>query len=214
MRLGRNTPDDITVFPVGHYLGPFHPPLADKPSHHAIRVGRVSIELRADLEFDLWTRCHDFGKPTPTETLTRDAILDAGYKRSRRTARKAMDNLVHRQLIAQVGPADRDIERFARTYRIAPLGFGLGNTADEPDIHRVGMPGQEQMGLLGNDFELWQWGHVSNCLWAAYELSTQFWGEAGADSKVLTDTASYAKRALMVLQFLIARRAAYLDLAR
>ncbi|MBB5159345.1 hypothetical protein [Saccharopolyspora phatthalungensis] len=215
MIIGRRTDADTQVVPVGHYMGPFYPGLGAELQHHIIRVGWDSVRMTQQ-EFETWALCHGPAGLVRGQRWTKRHLVDSGAtKLGQRAVRKSLGRLIERGAVVELGQGPNGAETFARAYRFQSLLFGLGNPVGDPFVFGVGLPGRPPvLTLSAEDFQLWQWGHISDTLWNCCELSAESWRKAGSTDPDRTDVRRNLARSVATLQVLVAHGAAYVDLPR
>src|SRR5687767_1330540 len=66
------------LFPLGHYIGPFHPEKGAPVAHHIVRVCRETPKLQPNGQMQVWTLLHGVGPLTdeapPWTRSTVDAV--------------------------------------------------------------------------------------------------------------------------------------------
>jgi hypothetical protein len=62
------------VFPVGHYLGPFHDESSARPAYHLVRVGREVLSLADGAEAAVWMAAHGSFTGDSVAPVTRKTI--------------------------------------------------------------------------------------------------------------------------------------------
>lgn len=202
------------VFPVGHYMGPFHPDQNAPIKHHIVRVGWNTPKLPDEAHFNIWALAH--GLPTRMDTRwTRQAIIEAADEAGMAEAAAILDTLAGLGLIAEVIPETGQAREFAGSYRLQSLMIGLGNTPEDPVLDGIGWAGLPPVvKVRPRIFHVWQLAHLWPSLWSACE------GLAWANAQVpedtfpeYTDPRGVLDLILEALRALIWCSAAYLDVA-
>ncbi len=210
-------PDDEMaplVFPVGHYMGPFHPNQGAPAQHHIVRVGWDTPKLPDAAHFDVWALAHGLPSRAHTMRWTRQAIIDTADEVEIPGTADILDSLADLGLIVEVAPGSAQAREFAAQYRLRPLLIGLGNTPEDPILDGIGLGGIPPLvKVRPRVFEIWQWAHLWPSIWAACEGLAWVAGQAGnarpedADPEALLDFMFEAFRTL------ISHNAVYLDVA-
>jgi hypothetical protein len=180
----------MTVFPIGHYVGERHP----EGLHH-VRIGLMHQAMTAD-EFGVWVLAH---QDSPQWTV--NDVLALAAQADLPNAAASVERLLAVGALVSV----TDPMAFTRTYRLESLLIGLGNTEEDPDTYRVGLPGQEPAVLKVNSYELWQWAALAPTLWHTCEIRAKL---------ASTDPAEEVPSVLSDLRPLLANSCAYLDETR
>jgi hypothetical protein len=184
------------VFPIGHYAG-------QRGDTHVVRVGWRPETLTAD-EFVVWVLAHGSGRAGKADWTVRDVLALADRP-------DVVDSLRARGLLAAVpaeptgAPATLE---FTRRHRMGSLLTGLGDTAANPGLYGVGVPGLATVAWLdAGSYELWQWGPLAPALWHVCEVR----------AKVLTELDEPLEPAQAIgplladLRLLLSHGCAYLD---
>lgn len=176
------------VFPIGHYMGERHP-----SGLHYVRLGLEHQTMTAD-EFGVWVLSH---QDSPQWSVAQ--VLTLAAEAQLPNAPESVERLLSVGLLALAS------ESFTRTYRLEPLLVGIGNTAESPDVYRVGLPGQDPATLTASGYELWQWSALAPSLWHTCEIRAKLSDGTPADE---------VEGLLADLRPLLANSCAYLDKAR
>lgn len=201
------------VFPVGHYMGPFHPSRNGPAKHHIVRVGWETPKLPDERHVDIWALAH--GLPTREAVRwTRRAIIEAADEAGMPDATAILDNLAGLGLIAEVTPGTEQAHDFANSYRLQSLLIGLGNSPDDPLLDGIGLMGLAPVvKVRPRVFEIWQWAHLWPTVWAACEGLASVAGQAEGSSPDAADPEKVLDLVLEAMRTLISSNAAYLDVA-
>ncbi len=210
------TPDDTAplVFPVGHYMGPFHPSRNGPAKHHIIRVGWETPKLPNEAHVDIWGLAHGLPDRAVDIRWTRRAIIDAADDAEMSDAAAILDRLAELGLIAEVSPGTEQAREFAESYRLQSLLIGLGNSPDDPVLDAIGLVGiPPVVKVRPRVYEIWQWAHLWPNLWAACEGLAYVAAQGERSSPDATDPERVLDLVLESMRTLISRNAAYLDVA-
>jgi hypothetical protein len=119
------------VFPVGHYMGPFHPSRNGPAKHHIVRVGWETPKLPDEGHVDIWALAH--GLPTREAVRwTRRAIIEAADEAGMPDATAILDNLAGLGLIAEVTPGPSRPTISPTPNRLQSLLIGLATVLTIP----------------------------------------------------------------------------------
>lgn len=202
------------IFPVGHYMGPFHPGPGEPVKHHTVRVGWQTPKLHDDDEYGVWAIAHGVVRRLDTTPWTRAVVEDTVRNAGVDEPARIVDALLERGLLAEVTPGTPQAVEFANAYRVQSLMVGLGNTPDEPLLTGIGLPGlPPAVRVEPFSAELWEWGHIFPNLWGVCTMFTEVNAEM-EQPDADTDPESVLTRLLNSLHLLIAPNAMYLDAAR
>lgn len=156
------------VLPVGLPLGPLHLPGAAGPA--PLMVARGAVEEPLDpAEAAVWTLLHDLGDSVLALPALRGAAADAGGAE----AAAAVDRLLARGLVVEVGTRAVEVLAFARAHRVRPLLLGLGNTPERPADVALGLVGSPVLWVTARLAARWAdavlWPDLATA--AAYEVA-------------------------------------------
>ncbi|MGI8720968.1 MAG: hypothetical protein ACR2JG_01935 [Geodermatophilaceae bacterium] len=203
---------DPLVFPVGHYMGPFHPSRNGPAKHHIVRVGWETPKLPNEEHVDIWALAH--GLPTRIDTVrwTRQAIIDAANDAEMPDPAGILDSLADLGLITEVTPGTEQAREFADSYRLQSLLIGLGNNPDDPVLDGIGLVGIAPIvKVRPRVFEIWQWAHLWPTVWAACEGLAYVAGQVEGSNPDAADPEKVLDLMFDAMRTLISRNAAYLD---
>lgn len=212
----RSDPHDLApvVFPIGHYMGPFHPSRNAPARHHIVRVGWETPKLPDEAHVDIWALAHGLPARVDTVRWTRAAIIEAAQDAGMADAEATLDSLADLGLIAEVTPGTEQARTFATSYRLQSLMIGLGNSPQDPVLDGIGFAGLPPVvKVRPRVFEIWQWAHLWPTVWAACEGLAWVAGEAAESSPEAADPEKVLDVVLDAIRTLISRNAAYLDVA-
>jgi len=210
---GRPAPDDGLIFPVGHYMGPFHPARGAPARHFVVRVGWDTPKLPDRRHLDVWLLAHDFPDQIESE-WTREALVAAAAHAGLSDVDPVIDTLVGHGLLAVVPRGASYALEFAHGYRMHPLLVGLGNAPDDPDVDGLGLPGLAPLlKVAPRTFETWQWGHLWPTIWSTCEGLADVARESGETQPAEIDPMRLLPTMLDDLRTLLAGHAIYLDIA-
>ncbi|MDQ3716100.1 MAG: hypothetical protein M3381_08810 [Actinomycetota bacterium] len=203
---------DPLVFPVGHYMGPFHPSRNGPAKHHIVRVGWETPKLPDEEHVDIWALAHGLPNRIDTVRWTRQAIIDAANDAEMPDAAGILDSLAGLGLIAEVTPGTEQAREFADSYRLQSLLIGLGNSPDDPVLDGIGLVGIEPIvKVRPRVFEIWQWAHLWPTVWAACEGLAYVAGQVEGSNPDSADPEKVLDLMFDAMRTLISRNAAYLD---
>ncbi|MBA3278461.1 MAG: hypothetical protein H0U22_07045 [Geodermatophilaceae bacterium] len=202
------------VFPVGHYMGPFHPSQGAPAKHHIVRVGWDTPKLPDQAHFDVWALAHGLPSRTRTVRWTRQAIIETAAEIDLPGTADILDSLAARGLIVEVTPGSDQAREFAVQYRLRSLLIGLGNTPDDPVLDGIGLGGIPPLvKVRPRVFEIWQWAHLWPSVWAACEGLAWVAGQAGGARPEDAEPEALLDFMLEAFRTLISHNAVYLDVA-
>jgi hypothetical protein len=199
------------IFPVGLLVGTYHD-AGPARHHHEIRLGPKVHEC-TDQELAAWAFAH--GPPEDAEPPWTGAALvrhlaDLGIAGPAST----VAGLIGRGLLVELAPRTEAATAFARSHRVVPSMYGLGNSAAEPWLYSIGLLGHEVVKVDRPVFEVWAWSDTDTDLWRACETFAAGEVAAGGTEPEVTEPASVLAGFLGTLHGLLSAQAAYLDTAR
>jgi len=171
----------MDVVPVGHDLGVFHDGMGGQVWQ--VRVG-AEIEELTEEQYTAWAAAHETEPPAGV----------AAELRSRRLLASTTDPVT-----------------FASTHRLLPLALGLGNTPEQPALFSAGLLYQPMVAMTAALYDLWQWAHLSQDLWAACREAAAVAVQAGVTDEEQTDPAEVLAGAMATAPYLLAARVACFD---
>jgi len=202
------------VFPVGHYMGPFHPSRNGPAKHHIVRVGWETPKLPDEEHLDIWALAHGLPARLDSVRWTRQAIIDAADDAEMPNAEEILDNLAELRLITEVSPETGQAREFADAFRLQSLLIGLGNNPEDPVLDGIGLVGVPPVVMVRpRVFEIWQWAHLWPTIWAACEGLAYIAGETGQAESEAADPEKVLELMFEATRTLISRNAVYLDVA-
>lgn len=206
-------PDRALIFPIGHYLGAFHPDRDAPAQHYVVRVGWDTPKLPDAPHRDVWLLTHDL-TAAEASAGTRDAIARSASDAGIANAHSIIDTLLGLGVLALVRPGTEQAAEFAHSYRLQSLLVGLGNVPDGPDVRGIGLPGLPPLlEVPPSDFEIWQWAHLWPSIWSACEGLAAAASEDGATTRATARSSDVLEPMLGAIRTLIAANAIYLDTA-
>ncbi len=118
-------------------------------------------------ERTVWACAH--GVPDQLEAgrpWTREALLEAVRAHlPDADVATIIDDLLGRDVLAEVNPGTQQAIDFASKYRLIPLMLGLGNTPEEPWEYRIGLVSAPLVSVSGTVYHMWEWSHLYKSLW-------------------------------------------------
>ncbi|GAA3396953.1 hypothetical protein [Cryptosporangium minutisporangium] len=210
------------VLPIGQCLGAAWDPHAG--ARQRVRLGTQVFALD-DVRFAVWALAH--GAPDRPSGTTRESLFALAADLGLPAPESAFAALSADGLLADVAPANESGVAFAARHRLVPLMLGLGNTAEEPDRYRIGLPGRPIVAVDAATYGLFAWAHLETDLVAACRAAADraaaglpigLPSAAGAGSAAGADGDWADEQGALAASFgglhpLLAANAAYLDRA-
>ena len=198
------------IFPIGHYMGAFYPEVGAPVKYHRVRVGDRSVRLDTHDEVTVWALTH--GVPDLAEHIdwTRNRVEELARDGGVAKPGRLIDDFLAEGILAEVTPGTADAIEFARGHRLQPLMVGMGNTAQDPSLFRIGYADRPALTIPSNLYELWEWGHLFD-LWQACELFADVARDTRSPDPGSTDPKRILTGFLSSMHLLLSHSAAYLD---
>jgi hypothetical protein len=205
------------LFPIGHYLGPFHRGRDAPVAHHQLRIGREPVHLQTEDELAAWLLAHGqpgapADRPWTRQAVEAAALEQGGADRAAGVA-GAIAELLEDGALAEVPDTaavpDPVAVGFATGHRFCPLLVGLGADQRQPDQLIIGLTGNPVVAVDELGFQVWEWGPLYANLWEACrafaDVDSRLAGTASSQEGMLAEVLRRVHR-------LLAHGAGYLDL--
>lgn len=201
------------IFPIGHFVGAFHPKLGSQEHYQNVMLGTQVLRL-TDQQLAVWLLARGVPESVGETPWTRAALEDAAGRSGVDEPAAVIRGLVSEGLLAETMPGTEHSIDFAESYRLVPLMLGLGNSPEEPWLQAIGFYDQPVLKVANEVYSLWEWAHVDNNLWAACHAYADTSRHAGETDPQETEPELILTGFLgSALHALLAAGAAYLDLA-
>ncbi len=197
------------IVPIAHYVGEMHIPGKESVTHK-LRGGWGIVEL-TDSEMTLWLLAHstsearEAGKP-----WTRKAVLEA-VPPEVTDADRIIDDLLSKDVLAEVTPGTEQAVEFASKYRLVPLMWGLGNTHETPWEYRIGILGHPLLAVNSTVYDTWEWSHLYRSLWASCQSLAKLRETHDERPAEERDPRGILNQVVLSLHALLGFQCAYLD---
>lgn len=198
------------VFPIGHCFGTYYESPDPDGHHQRVRVGPDVVRL-SDEQFTLWSLAHSAPDRPLDQPWNCRSVLDLARTVGLVGAEEVLDGLVADSMVATVTPGTDDAVLFARRYRMVPTMLGLGNSAAEPGLYSVGLPGQPIVQMASLVYDLYEWSHLDPSLWAACNGAAETSRRVEITDPTATDPARLLDALLLCLHTLLGPNSVYLD---
>jgi hypothetical protein len=204
------------IVPVGLSMGPrfrYVRPPDPVPECYRIHLYDDLVEL-SETEAAVWATAFVDAERHAELTVNRASLVEflARVPRPEPRAAEIVDDLIGRGLLVEFD-TDGDLEDVFRRHRLLPLGQGLGSTADEPHLHRIGFANQPVLALPSDTYGLWAFSFLHRNLWEAcahYAAADEQEREEGEDPIGLT-ASGVAREVALNAPMMIATSCAFLD---
>lgn len=200
------------IFPIGHHIGTRYDDPYSLDRHHDIMVGAQVLQL-SDEQLAVWLLARGLPKQVTEASWTRRQLEQEAGRAGISDASRVLTGLTADGLVVQLPPGTERIIDFAESYRLVPLMLGLGNTAEEPWLYRIGFFNQPVASVASDVYSMWEWAHLDNSLWAACHTYADTSRRAGSTDPDDTIPERVLSGFLGAVHQLLAVSAAYLDLA-
>ncbi|MEO3779420.1 hypothetical protein ABGB16_21765 [Micromonospora sp. B11E3] len=203
------------IVPAGLSMGPryrYVRPPDPTPECYEIHLGDDLVEL-TETEAAVWAAAFmDAARHAKLEVDRESLIrLLETAPSPEPQARELVDSLLQRGLLVEFD-TDGDLEPVFRRHKLLPLGEGLGSTAEEPHLHRMGHSGQPKIAVPVQVYAQWSYAFLHPNLWEACAYYADESEEAQAGEELLNLTpAEVARDTALNLPVMISTGCAFLD---
>lgn len=158
------------IVPVGLSMGPrfrYVRPPDPTPEHYEIHLGDDLVEL-TETEAAVWAASFvDAEKHSKLEVDRGSLIrLLTTAPTPVEDAEPVVDDLLTRGLLLEFD-TDGDLQSAFSRHKLLPLAEGLGSTADEPHLHRMGHEGRAKVAVPNVVYMQWSFAVLHRNLWDA-----------------------------------------------
>lgn len=162
--MGSNATDPL-ILPIAHYIGEQYNS-ETKSSTFDLRGGWGIAEVNPT-ERLVWATAHGLPEQLARgKRWTRTALVEAVGPTIGDSTSRIIDELLERDILAEVQPGSRQAAEFARGVRLVPLRLGIGNSAEDPTTWRIGSDMDSPMiGVSHTVYNMWTWSHLYKNLW-------------------------------------------------
>jgi hypothetical protein len=204
------------IVPVGLSMGPrfrYVRPPDPVPECYEVHLGDDLVELTEN-EAAVWAAAFVDAERHAELKVNRDSLIQflASVPRSEPRAAAIVDGVIGRGLLVEFD-TDGDLEPVFSRHKLLPLGQGLGSTAEDPHLHRIGFANQPVLALPNAVYGLWSFSYRDTNLWQAcarYAATDET--ERGPDEEALGLTPeNIARDVALNLPMMIATSCAFLD---
>ncbi|MER7166717.1 hypothetical protein ABT336_11730 [Micromonospora sp. NPDC000207] len=203
------------IVPAGLSMGPrfrYVRPPDPVAECYEIHLGDDLVEL-TETEAAVWAAAfHDAERHAKLEVNRESLIrlLETAPKPEPQ-ATTLVDGLIERGLLVEFD-TDGSLELVFRKHKLLPLGEGLGSTAEEPHLHRIGHAGQPKLAVPVDVYGLWSFSWRDSDLWQACVLyADDSENVAEGDEPSDATPQEVAKDLAVHLPLMIAMGCGYLD---
>ncbi|MGH3715915.1 MAG: hypothetical protein ACRDT4_21010 [Micromonosporaceae bacterium] len=201
------------LFPIGHYIGAYHPGTDEPLAYHTVRIGRTPTRLTSDAEFTLWALSHGLTGDDAVRPWGRDEVLRVAERERVDQAPRLLDELIGEDIIIEVAAGTPDAIEFAKAHRVVPLMFGIGQTSEDPPRNGIGLGSQVVLEVTNMAYELWRFGHLAGDLWQFAQLHSEALGATAGLPREMTQPDQLLLGFFWELQRMLAHNVVYLDSA-
>ncbi|WP_326556834.1 hypothetical protein [Micromonospora sp. NBC_01796] len=203
------------IVPVGLSMGPryrYVRPPDPTPECYEIHLGDDLVEL-TEVEAAVWAAAFVDAERHAKLAVNRKSLIQLVQTAPKPEPRAAeiVDNLIGRGLLVEFDP-EGNLEPVFRRHKLLPLGQGLGSTAEEPHLHRIGFANQPVLALPNDAYGLWSFSFLHPNLWAAcVDLADESEEEALGEEILGLVPGGVAQDFAVHLPLMIATSCAFLD---
>lgn len=198
------------IVPVGQFIGAYYAPAPSTEHYFQVRVGPDIVRLGDD-QFAVWGLAHGAPDRPADEPWTARSVVAAARAQGIGTAEEVLVGLLADYLLFEVTLGQRAAVEFAARHRLVPLMLGLGNSAEDPRVYSVGLPGQPLVTMSSLAYDLYQWAHLDNDLWSACEGAAATAVRIGIEDPVATDPARLLDAFLGSVHVFLGPNSVYFD---
>ncbi|HEX8346165.1 MAG TPA: hypothetical protein VF657_15705 [Actinoplanes sp.] len=161
------------IVPVGLSMGPryrYVRPPDPTPECYEIHLGDDLVEL-TETEAAVWGASFVDAEKHSKLEVNRDSLIRLLTTAPQPVdgAETIVDDLLTRGLLLEFD-TDGDLQPAFSRHKLLPLGQGLGSTAEDPHLHRIGFANQPLMMVPVDVYGLWAFSFRDADLWTACEL--------------------------------------------
>lgn len=202
------------IVPVGISLGWdywYGDPEQRAKGYFQVHQGLAYVDLdRAELA--AWMGAFaDLGRHAALE-VTRETLARDLTARGMPDAASVVGRLIERGLLVEFDPVAGPLHELFDAVRLYPLGDGLGNTPDQPDMFRLGVGGEELLSVDPVSHAVWSRGMTDATLWqACATLVSSMNEQLAAQEGAAVSVDEVAREVAGALPALVAAGCAYID---
>lgn len=203
------------IVPVGLSMGPryrYVRPPDPTPECYEVHLGDDLIELN-ETEAVVWAAAFVDSEQHAKLAVDRRSLVQlvSTAPTPVADAEAVVDDLTARGLLVEFD-TEADLEPVFRGHKLLPLGEGLGSTAEDPHLHRIGHEGRAKVAVSNAVFVQWSYSMLHPNLWeaCAYYADDADHVEAGGKELDLTPQ-KVAQDVAIALPVMIAAQCAFLD---
>lgn len=202
------------VFPLGHYLGPFHPGSDAPVDYYRIQVGEETVRLFSADELAAWLLAHGLPGTGAEAPWTREAMAAAAREPGGADRAAALSGtvaeLLEEGVLVEAADGTPEARDFAAGHRLCPLLVGLGADPRQPDQVVLGLTGNPIVTIDQLGYEVWLWSPAQANLWEVSRSLTEVGDRLGGTTTLPEEMLA---RVLRRVHRLLAHGAGYLDVA-
>jgi hypothetical protein len=203
------------IVPVGLSMGPryrYVRPPDPTPECYEIHLGDDLVEL-TETEAAVWAAAFVDAERHAKLAVNRKSLIQLIQTAPKPEPRAAeiVENLIGRGLLVEFDP-EGDLDPLFRRHKLLPLGQGLGSTAEEPHLHRIGFANQPVLALPNDAYGMWAFSFLHPNLWAAcVDLADESEEKAEGEEILGLTPEGVARDFAVQLPLLVATSCAFLD---
>jgi hypothetical protein len=205
------------IVPVGLSMGPryrYVRPPDPAPECYEIHLGDDLVEL-TETEAAVWAAAFVDAERHAKLEVDRGSLIRLLGTAPKPVdgAEAVVDDLLTRGLLLELD-TDGDLQPAFSRHKLLPLAEGLGSTAEEPHLHRIGHDGRAKVAVPNVVYMQWSFAMLHADLWSAcayYADDSEHTADGGADLSLSPH--SVARDVAVNLPMMIATSCACLDRA-
>ncbi|GAA1668911.1 hypothetical protein [Fodinicola feengrottensis] len=153
------------IVPVGFGNGPrFGIDGGPEPAFYEVLRADESIALPHGA-YQVWLTAHADIEAHATLAFTRDRLVELAEPSVGSGTAGLVDRLISSRVLAEYEPGSGSALEFLRTHRLYPTAEGLGNTAEEPEMFRIGKNGEVLLEVIPDVYTFWCGSYNSTSIW-------------------------------------------------
>lgn len=170
------------LVPVGMSLGWdywYDDPEQRDEQHYQVRLGYEYADLTR-AEFTAWLAAFNDLDRHARHEVTRDTLVRQLTGQGMAEAAGVVARLVDRSLLVEFEPTEGPVEELLRAVRLYPLGDGLGNTREQPELFRLGVEDEPLVEVDAITYTVWSYALTTPTAWDACATLAESLREAAA----------------------------------
>ncbi|GAA1698548.1 hypothetical protein GCM10009765_54960 [Fodinicola feengrottensis] len=153
------------IVPVGFDNGPrFGPDGGTEPHYYEVTVGSQSAGLPRDA-YQVWSTAHVDVQAHARLQFTRRRLIELCEALVGPAAGTVVERMLADGLLAEFEPGSRTALELLRNYNLHPSAQGMGNSAERPEVFRIGRDGNVLLEVVPDVYSFWCGAFTGSSLW-------------------------------------------------